>query len=347
VGRRRLKTAIIPLLFAALLGAASRVGASTTAANVRKPVDSQRSQARKSTIKQTHGPKPLHGGKSVIARARRPVSRDAERSRDAGDAPPLIVEAAGGGYNVTGRGFTLHLGRAGEITGLSCGGRPLFDEGYLEVRDATWHVKLSPQPEQVQSFPPHLERGEARFQYQSQISDTAAAIQLGIGELITIKAAGVIDVSLRLVPQAPFESQRISWNITFAADRFVDRAFSWKSAEDAVQTAQFPRQHAPVPQMAHNFDWMRLNDGGGPVDLRFSVKGANSQTLPVDNVLEDLRWWNQPRFWIADAAPYPRKDGDATKPMEVPVGVLRRLKVTMTLHPGDTETGIADAGKKQ
>jgi len=117
-----------------------------------------------------------------------------------------------------------------------------------------------------------------------------------------------------------------------AADRFKGTAFSWRVGSGMPTTQQFPVQQAANPRLARNFDWMRVNCGCGPVDLEFGATGPQKEALPVENVLEDLRSWNQQSYWIATGAPYPHPEGDADKAMKVPAGQARTIVVTIVLH---------------
>ena len=249
--------------------------------------------------------------------------------------PALTVLPVGDGYQVAGPTFSLNLSRSGAITSLACQGGLVFDSAYLEVRDKTWHVKLSPKPEQVKSVPPYGDGDNEKFQYYVHINDAATGIRLDVNELVVVKSRGEIDVILKVVPQGEFEAQRIAWNTEFPASRYVGTACAWQKGKGPQNTLQFPRDQAPDPHMAAGFDWMRLNCGDGPVDLRFSAVDAQNKPMLANTSLEDLRWWNQPSFWIVDAASYPPENGDATQPMKIEPGENCTLRVSMIMHCGE------------
>ena len=218
------------------------------------------------------------------------------------------------------------------MSNICCHDVPQLGRAYLEIRDQTWHVKLSPTPEKVKAIPPVAERDGQRFEFKIQIRDAQTGIALDADQTLIIRTRGSIELTLVVVPQAKFQAQRISWNIEFPCDRYAQTSCAWKRGRQSQGTLQFPREQAPAPHLASDFDWLRLNSGNGPIDIDFTTEGANRKQLPVENLLEDLRWWNEPTFWIANSVPYPRQDNRADKPCLVEPGSDITLRVTIQLH---------------
>lgn len=265
--------------------------------------------------------------------AARIKSKKAENS-----APPptaLVVQPVDTGYRVSGNGFSILLTKNGSVSEATCHGQPLFERGYLEVRDKTWHVKLYPRDEQVKVFPPYSENNSRKFQYAIQLDDAATGIRAAVDELIIVRPRGELQIILSVTPQSSFEAHRISWNIEFPTSQLVNTACTWRCPKSSQNTMLFPTDRSTEPELAKAFEWIRLNRPDGPIDFRFDSSDAKKQAIPVENTLEDLRWWNKPSFWIASAVPFSHENGDATKPFQAEPGDTHTLRVTMLLHCGD------------
>ena len=250
-------------------------------------------------------------------------------------SPVICVQPSDDGYNVSLSDFSFHVGPTGSLTNVMACGQPLFERAYLEVRDKTWHVRLQPQRQQVKAFPPYLDKDAQKFQFTIQMDDPGTGIRLAVDELVVVRPKAEVQVVLTVTPQAQFEARRISWNVVFLAARFAGKACAWQSGKGPQSTLQFPADRSSAPTLAHQFDWLRLNAGDGPVDFRFEASDPKNKTVLPDCLLEDLRWWNSPNFWIADSFPYPHQDADPEKPMEVAPGDAKTLRITMVLHCGD------------
>jgi hypothetical protein len=104
--------------------------------------------------------------------------------------------------------------------------------------------------------------------------------------------------------------------------------------------AVFPREKAPDPHMARDFNQLRINGPEGPTFLRFSASAAGGAPLSVDDALEDLRWWDDPMFWVVAAASYPHVGDNPDNPLQVSPGEIRTIRIIVAL-PGANLPGLA------